>query len=374
MLGRSFAALARTFGRHTRTILVFMPTWLALIYFGVIASDRYVSETQFVIRTAAKPVGGSGLSALMQMTGLGRAQDEVFSVQSFIGSRNAMRQLAERLPLREIYSRPEADFIARFPSFIYGDTFEEMYNFLAWMLTTTYNSTTGITSLKVQAFRPEDARNVAMALLELGEQTVNQLNARIHADAVRTAQHEVKRGEDRLVEAQIALTQFRNAETMIDPANSSVIVTELVARLGAELAQTEAQIREIKAAATNNPQLPALTRRAEAIQGQIARERARISNEGEGLATKLAGYERLVMDREFAKQTLTAVVKNLESAEHEVRRQQLYLQRVVEPIATDRAAAPERLRMIASTFIVNLILALVGWLVFSGLTEHARAD
>ena len=352
-------------------LLIGSPTIAAIAYFGFIAADRYVSEAQFVVRTAARPVGGAGLGAVLQMAGLGRAQDEVFSVQSFMTSRNAVAQLADRVPLQDYYNRTDADPIARYPSFAYGATSEELYNYLQWMITTIYSSATGITTLRVQAFRGEDAQTIALHLLDLGEEAVNRMNARIHADAARIAEAAVARDEERLVAAQVAITQFRNAELLIDPAASSIVVTELIARLGAELAQTEAQMREVSASAATNPQLPSLRRRIEALQAQIMQERQRISSEEEGLADSLARYERLVLNREFAKQALSASVRSLETAQQEARRQQLYLERVVEPIAVDHASAPQRLRMIATIFGLNLIILLVGWLTYTGLREHA---
>jgi capsular polysaccharide transport system permease protein len=354
-------------------LVLFFPTIFAVFYFGLVASDRYVSEAQFVVRTASKPAGGAGLGALLQMTGLGRTQEDVFSVQSYMGSRNAVEQLASRVALRAMFNRPGADWIARYPSLIYGTSAEELHKYLGWMISTTYLSTTGITTLKVQAFRPDDARNITLALLQLGEETVNKMNERIHKDAVLSATTEVQRSQDRLLAAQLAITRFRNAELMIDPAGSSIIITELIARLAADLTQTEAQIREVSASAATNPQLPSLRRRTEALQAQITRERQKISGTGgpDGLADKLAAYERLVLDREFAKQALTVATRASESAQLESRRQQLYIERIVEPVAADRAMAPERWRMIFSVFAVNCILAMVGWLVVSGLSEHA---
>ena len=352
-------------------LIAFLPSLLAVLYFGLIATDRFVSEAQFVVRTASRPAGGAGLGTLLQMTGLGRANDEVFAVQTFITSRNAVQQLAQRLPLREIYGRPNADLLTRYPSLVFGASDEELHRYLGWMISPIYNSTTGITTLRVQAFRPDDAREVAVALLELGEHTVNQMNERIREDAVRVAETETQRAEDRMIKAQQAITRFRNTELMIDPAGSSIIVSELVARLSADLAQVEALIRETAAAAATNPQLPSLRRRAEAIQAQIARERARISSGSDGLADKLAVYERLVLDREFAKQALAVAVRSLESAQNEGRRQQLYLERVVEPVTPDRSMVPDRLRMVLSTMGLNLVLAIAGWLVFSGWREHA---
>ncbi|MEZ5817631.1 MAG: capsule biosynthesis protein [Hyphomicrobiaceae bacterium] len=360
-----------TVRRLLSVLALFSPTLIVATYLGLIATDRYVSEAKFVIRTAAKPIGSAGLGAVLQMAGLGHAQDEVFSVQSFITSRTAIQKLAERLPIREMYARKGADFIARYPSIIFGPTAEELYRYLGWMVTTIYSSTTGVTTLRVEAFQPEDARQVVTVLLDLGEQAVNAMNARIHKDAAHSARIKVREDQQRLIDAQVAITRFRNSELLIDPVGSSVIVTEVVARLSAEAVQTEAQIRELSAAAAGAPQLASLRRRADALQEQIKRERARIASEDGGLADKLATYERLVLDREFAKETLTASVKALEAAELEARRQQLYLERIVEPIASDYSTAPERLRIVASTFGLNLVLLMIVWLVYSGIKEHA---
>lgn len=351
--------------------LLFLPSILAVTYYTLIAADRYVSESLFVVRTAAKPLAPASVGTLLQMSGLGRAEDDVFSVQAFLTSRNASDHLMENLPVREIYGPPDADFVARYPSFIYGESGEEFYAYLSWMVTTNYSGTTGITTLRVQAFDAEHARKISVALLDLAETIVNQMNVRMHADAVRIAEDEVKRTENRLVEAQIALTRFRNTELMIDAAGSSIVIAEVISRLGAELTQLEAQIREITAAAATNPRLPSLHRRAKALEDQIASERKRISSESDGLADKLALYERLVLDREFAKQALDVAVRAREAAQQEARRQQLYLERVVEPSASDKATAPRRVRMIATAIGLNVIFVLVGWLIFAGLREHA---
>jgi capsular polysaccharide transport system permease protein len=350
-----------------------LPTILAALYFGLIASDRYVSEAKFVVRTAAKPNGLSGLGSFLQMTGLARSQDDVFSVQDFITSRDAVRQLAEKLPITDIYNRPEADFIARYPSLFYGATLEQFHKYFQWMLTVTFSSTTGITTLRVQAFRPEDAQAIALGLLDLGEQMVNRMNDRIQNDAVRVAAEEVSRNEERLVAAQLAITNFRNRELMIDPARSSVIVTEVTARLDADLTQTKAQLTEMTAASPSGPQIGVLQRHIAALQAQILAERTRISDPSTGLANKLADYERLVLERDFAKQALTAASAGLDTARAEARRQQLYLERIVEPNEPDFAMMPERLRMVATAFGINILSLLVLWLIFSGVKEHARA-
>ncbi len=369
-LGRPGLRRRFALARPLLLTVLMLPSIMAVVYYGFLASDRYVSEAHFVVRTASRPISASGFGAILQMTGLSKANDDVHAVQSFMGSRDAVRQLEQNLPLREVYGRSEADFLATYPSVYYGPTFEEFHQYLQSMISATYNVSTGITTLRVQAFRPEDAKAVADELLRLGELAVNGMNARIQEDAMKVSRDEVRLHEQRLIAAQIELTSFRNSELMIDPAGSSVIVTELIGALSGELAKVEAQIREQLTAASDNPALPALRRRAAAITEQIGKERMKISDASSGLAMKISQYERLVLEREFAKTSLAAAVKSLETARTEARRQQLYLERVVEPVAADYPNEPERLLSILSVTSINVIVLLIGWLLYAGMREH----
>ncbi|MGO4682099.1 capsule biosynthesis protein [Hyphomicrobium sp. 2TAF46] len=356
--------------KYARLCLWLLPSILAIVYYGLVATDQYVSESQFVLRTSEKPAGSSGFGALLQMSGIGRVEDDVYSVQAFLSSRSAADSLAERLPVRKIYGPQSADFIARFPSIFFNDSKEEFYKYLNWMITTRYGTTTGIVTLNVHAFAPEDAKDVSLALLSLAEDVVNRMNVRMQEDAVRLAEQEVRRAEERMVSAQIAITQFRNKELMIDASGSAIVVVEVIARLEAERAQLEAQIREIAKGAGINPQLPGLRLRAEALQSQISAERQKISDPKDGIADQLARYERLLLDQQFAKESLTYVRRSLETAQQNARRQQLYLERIVEPTAPDSSMAPTRLKNIATVAGLNIVMVLVLWLVVSGFKEH----
>ena len=79
------------------------------------------------------------------------------------------------------------------------------------------------------------------------------------------------------------------------------------------------------------------------------------------------------MAREFANRQLTAAETELVRAREEAARQQLYLERVVDPNLPDYSTQPKRLRLAATVFIANVLLLLVGWLVYSGVREHVAA-
>jgi capsular polysaccharide transport system permease protein len=356
--------------RATTLVACLSPTLVAIVYFGFFASDRYVSEARFVVKTAARPNIGGGLASLLQMTGITRAQDDTFAVQDFIMSRGAVAAMPDTVDLRKIYGRDDADRFTRYPNWYYGASEEELFRYLTGMIAVVYNPNTSISTLTVQAFTPQDAQTVALALLDMSETIINRINTRIRDDSVRLAADEVKNAEERVIAAQLAITTFRNREMMIDPARNSIIVTELVGRLSAELSETRATITEMTASSPDNPQIASLSRRAAALEAQIVTERSRITTASDGLADKIAIYERLVIEKEFAARLLSLAIIALETSRTEARRQQLYLQRVVEPSLPDYPLKPERGFTIFAITAANLIALLIIWLMRMGVGSH----
>jgi capsular polysaccharide transport system permease protein len=358
--------------RRVRLLLMLSPSLLAAAYYGAIASDQYVSEARFVIRTASKPSGvAGGLGALLQMVGIARSQDDAWAVHDFLTSRDAVRALSSRLDLRTIYGRNDADFLARYPSILYGGSEERLFDYFQRMLTVVVVPTTGLTTLRVDAFRAADAQKVAAALLDLGEDLVNRLNDRTQADAVRVAAAEVARFEQRRIVNQQAITTFRNRELLLDPEQNSAIVLEVIGKLSTALADARANLDELRASSPSSPNLPSMKRQVGAIEGQIALERSRVGSASDALANKIAEYEKLNLEREFSIRALSQSVASLEQARLEAWRQQLFLERVVEPGAADYATMPQRWRMGFTVFGFNVLGLAVGWLIVTGLREHA---
>ena len=351
-----------------------MPSILASLYYFVVAGDQYESEARFVVRSAARPEAPGGLSFLVQL-GLARSQDDSFIVQEFMASRDAIEKLKGRLPLLAMFDRDGADFLARYPSLLYGPEEEKFYRYFRSMVTVAHTDKTGISTLTVRAFRPVDAHDIAETLLQLGEDLVNRINGRIQADAIATSQSELNAAQQRMISAQSRLTEFRNKELMVDPARSAVALAELIARLSAELGMVHAQITETQASSAHGPQLLGLQRKALALDHQIAEERRRVADDKDGLATRIAAYERLQLEREFARRLLSNSETELARARSEATRQLLYLERVVEPHLSDYPTQPKRTRSVMTIFAANLVFMLIGWLIWSGVTEHgARAQ
>jgi len=58
------------------------------------------------------------------------------------------------------------------------------------------------------------------------------------------------------------------------------------------------------------------------------------------------------------------------SARQEARRQQIYIEKVIEPNLADESTQPQRIRSVAMVFMVSFSLLAVGWILTVGVKEH----
>src|ERR1700757_3832522 len=72
--------------------IVGLPTLAAGAYYFGIASDLYLSEARFIVRSP-KQVQTNPIGALLQSSGLTRASDDTAAVQDFMMTRDAVRKL-----------------------------------------------------------------------------------------------------------------------------------------------------------------------------------------------------------------------------------------------------------------------------------------
>jgi capsular polysaccharide transport system permease protein len=350
-------------------VLVAVPMGLASLYFGFIASDQYVSETRFVVRTSARDDAGN-LAALMQNQKLSRAVDETYAVNEYVVSRDAVDLLARDHNLRTILARPEADIFNRFPNFYSRDNKEQLFRRFKRMVDTDIDTESGISTLDVKAFTPEDARDLAAALLRSGEALVNRLNARAHDDALKHASQAVDEAKDRMVDVETRLTKFRNDKNVIDPNKEASVALDALAKMTTDLVKTEAELSQLIAAAPQSPMIAPMREKIISVQMEIDKQRGRTVGSGEAMSSKLAEFDKLMLDRELAAKSLEMAVAQFEGARQESQQQQLYLETIVEPNLADQPLYPKRFLSLLLVLAVSLCAY---WLVKSvagTISEH----
>ena len=346
-----------------------VPTVLAVVYFGLLASDVYTSESQFVVRSPERQ-SSSPLGVFLRGAGFSRAQDDSYTVQDYVLSRDALGVLRDQLKLDKAYASTGVDFVSRFAGLDTDNSFEALHRYYQKMVKVQTDSTSSITSLSVKAFTAQDAVNANRLLLEQSEALVNRLNERGRQDMIKFAKNEVAQAESKAKGAALALSVYRNQQGVVDPERQATVQLQQVAKLQDELIATTTQLAQLKTFTPQNPQIPSLQNRAKTLESEIAKENTKVTGGQKSLSNKAADFQRLALESDFANKQLASTLASLESARNEAQRQQVYLERVAQPSLPDVAQEPRRLRSIFTIFALGLVAWGIVSMLLAGVREH----
>ena len=311
--GDSIVRLLRR--RRWFILFVILPTFLATIYYGLIAADVYQSESRFVIKNPSqKQAQSTSIANLIQSTGISSGLDQTNEVIDYIQSRDALRALEKGANVAALFSSENADVFSRYPGPLDERRFENLYKYYREMINVNIDHDTNSAVLRVKAFTSRDAQKLNLLLLELSEQVVNRLNSRFQAKAIAEAENRVRDAQVQVRDARMALREYRNSNDVLDPTEEATGVFQVSNELIAQQAAMRAQLQTMERAAPRNPGIVALRSRINALGAQIAAQTGRAVGTDDGLASKLAQYEGLQVDQEFATQMLTMASATLEQA------------------------------------------------------------
>ena len=331
--------------------LFVLPTAIASIYFAFIASDRYVSEAKYIVRMAAAGEGG-GLSSLMQSPGLSRAVDESYAINEYLTSREIIPILERDGNLKDILSRPEGDFINRWPNAYQRTNREALFKHLKSFVNIEADPSTGINTLEVSTFRPEDSMLLAKTLLEKGEEFVNHLNIRANDDAMSFALSLREEAVERVKDVARRLTDYRYQAFILDPTKEAEAAIKALGEIAQQLNILQVQLSEQIALTPNGPGIPSLREKIRSVQVEYDKLKANLVGSKSSLASKISGYEELMIEQELAVKGLASAAIGVEKARQDAKARRVYIQAVVQPGQADYPTRPWRLMW---TVVVGMI-------------------
>ncbi|WP_155640732.1 hypothetical protein [Burkholderia pseudomultivorans] len=348
---------------------VALPTALGILYYGLIASDVYVSESRFVVRGAQRQIQAGVVGALLQGTGFSNSDNDSYPVVDYIQSRDALRELNKNDYIFNAYSRG-GDFISRFHT-IFDGSFESLWRYYGKnIVTVTLDPTSSITTLQIRSYSAKNAREINSRLITASENLINTLNARAASDTIKFAAKQVELAADKSKFAAAAVAAYRSSHTVFDPEKQSALQLQQVTALQAQLFTAQSQLSQIQTVSPQNPQIPALKNYINTLNEQIRTANGDVTGSKNSLSQKAAAYERLQLDAEFSDKQLAVAMTALQNAQSEAERKQRYLEVLVQPNTPDLAVEPRRIRNIAAIFCVGLITWAVATLLIASIREH----
>ncbi|PNQ00505.1 hypothetical protein PMCNG_01390 [Pasteurella multocida] len=350
-------------------LMVIIPTLVSGFYFSIWASDIYISQSSFVVRSTKHQTALSGIGALLQSSGFSRSQDDTYMVQEFMRSRAALEMLEKNLPIRDFYET-KGDLFSRFNPLGIKSEKEAFYQYFQKRQSVNFDPISGIAILNIRSFTPLDAQRINQELLKQGESFINRLNERARQDTVAFAKEAVNQAEKKVMTSASELSEYRIKNGVFDLQSQSEVQLGLISSLQNELINIQTQLDQVRAISPNNPQVQTLLVRSNSIRKEMQQQIKQVLGGGDSITTQTAEYQRLVLNNTLAQQQLAAAITSLQNTISEAERQQLYLEVISNPNTPDLALEPYRIYNIIATLFISLILYGITILLLASIKEH----
>jgi capsular polysaccharide transport system permease protein len=351
-------------------LAVLLPTFLSLLYFGLLASPMYIAEARFAVRGAETGGTATGLASLLLSSGTSVGAD-AHIVAEYIQSPDIMEAIDGELHIFQHFSSRDYDLISRLTA---NATRDERLSYWQWAVKPSFDPETGIIALSVKAYDPATAKKLAEAVLAKSEALVNAMSRRAQDDAITLAMSEVKTAEARVSRAQEAMRAFRDRSGMLDPASTAGGLQGIVSQLEGEVVKVRAEIAEASTYMSKNaPALVGLHARLAAVEKQLASEKLRLAGEArpDSLTSFAGEYEELKTESEFARQQLVSAMTSLETARVKAEAKSRYVVAFQTPALPDESLYPRPFLFTAYVLVGALVLMGLCSLIIAAVREHA---
>ncbi|MGI4983626.1 MAG: chain-length determining protein [Janthinobacterium lividum] len=344
---------------------------IAVLYWSLLASDRYLAETRVVIqRTESRPAAPDGLLSLMSN---GAENRDLLLLRERLLSVDMMRLLDEKLALRRHYSDTRRDLLSRHYSATSPD--ERFYEHYRRRVDVVFDDYAHVLVIQAQAYAPEMAQAIAQTLADAGERYMNQLDNKLAAEQGAFIEKQVASIGARMQAARETLLAFQNANGLVSPTATADSISQLVARLESERGALDASRQTMSLYLTPSaPDMVKITSQIAALQRQIDIERARLASgngqRGPQLNRLVEQQERLQADATFAADLYKTALVALERSRIESIRKVKSVALVQSANLPQSPTHPRRLYNLLVFSLVSILIAGVVYLLGAIVREH----
>ncbi|WP_057040335.1 capsule biosynthesis protein [Campylobacter coli] len=329
-----------------------------IIYYILIAADRYVSTITMSVKSTTGSTQASGVLSLLTATS--NTSEDIKFLQGYIESLDMLKILDEKIHLKELYNE---QYIDLFFSLSSSSSIESYLKYYQNRVKVHVDDKTGLLNVEVEGFTPESAHLIAKTIMQESDKFINEISHKAAREQMAFAEEELVKYKERYQKAQNDLIAFQNKYGVFDPLKQAEAKAGLVTQLESDIAQREAKLLTMQSYMNDSaPEIVTLKAEIAALKKQLVKERSKISadNSSQKLNDLAAKFQDLTIEAGFAQSAYEAALKAYESARIEALRKIKQLVIVQTPDVPQSAKYPEKIYNILTAFIVlSLIFGIV---------------
>jgi capsular polysaccharide transport system permease protein len=356
-------------------LTVVAPALACLLYLVLVATPQYVSESRFVVRGSLERLGIESVGQAAMLSSLNNSQ-EAHIVADYIRSPKIVTDLAGKFDLERLFSNSPLDVLWHLPA---GASPDRLTRYWQRMVNVEVDPLSGIVSLRVHAFKPEDAKALNEEILRLGEALVSAFTQRMRSQHLEETLADSKAAQAEMTTLLSALETERGRAETLDPLETASTLAALVSTLRDEratlMAAQDAAASRLKGDA---PTLALANERIRALDTQIdlvlatatqARPGARATAD---LLKDASLFDFLQTRRELVMRRVARAEAALAQARQEAIRQQVFIDVFMKPTLGETMAYPQPLLTTLIVFLGLLAIWSIAALYAGTVRERMR--
>ncbi|WP_299008296.1 lipopolysaccharide biosynthesis protein [uncultured Shewanella sp.] len=359
--------LYQTWAKLGSFALVIVASLAVIIYFSVIASPRYVSQTQFIVKQSSHHE-----QPLLGLASLGSASPnmrDALILQEYIRSPEMALALDDKLALKSHYQNKKWDPISRLNQ---TSTKEDFIQYYQKHLSVKYDDLSEILTVEIQGYTPEYALKLTQTLLAISEQFINQLGEKMAAQQMQYAKEEVTRAYKQLKAEQIKLIDFQDTAKLFNPEQQSHALLDAMNQLASQIMTQEAELKSLSAYMHSDAsEIVAKQYQIEALEKQLAQEKQKLIQPNQTSLNKVnLTFKEIELNTQLATDLYQSALASLEKTRSDAFKKLKHLLVVEQPRIAQDNTYPKRLYNIITWFVVLLLIYLIGKLIIAIVKEH----
>lgn len=355
--------------RYPHLALCGLAILLVSVYWGLWASDRYVSQANVVLESPQLSSPTLNFESLFSGGGAPTRTDMLL-LRDYLMSVDMLNMLQEELDIRQHFANPAIDYFSRLSD---SDTeIEQFHGYMQKRISIEFDEYAQLLRLKVQAFDPEMAQAIAAFMLQQGEAHMNNMGQRLAEEQMYFLERQVDQLKLRLDDAISDLIDYQNISGLVSPQGTVESLSAVVAGLESQLSGLRARRSALLSyQSVRSPEVLRIDSEISAVNEQINAERARMAQASGGALNVLTSeYQALELKMQFAKESYSAALMALENTRIEAARKLKQVSVLQSPTLPEYSESPRRLYNITVFTLIALFLVLITHMLVLIVKDH----
>lgn len=350
-------------------LIVILPMAALAFYLITYSKDQYKSKFAFLVSSET-------ISSPLDFLSVSSTSPDSHILADFIRSPEIVDLIDKDLDLRAIYSKGGMD-----PLYLIDEeaSREDLADFWEDMLTVYHDQASGIISVEVFTFAPEDAPLIANAIIEKSRTLINRISNVAEEDKLAHVRTERDQALLNLRETQRRLTDFRADFQIVDPEANLQVQVELIKSLQVKYVESLIELELMRdVLSSNDTRISQAERKISVLLENIELEKRKIGTtdslseeERNTLVSIFDEYERIAIDIELDREIYSSAIRAYAVALSEANIQDKYLVDYIAPVEPEESQYPKRYMIFFLSLIASFLIWFTACLVYYSIRDRA---